>query len=167
VRVVLLNSANYGSAQNRERVLFLCRRGKDFIKKEVEKTDDSKRFRDVRDMDSSNFSYVKETPRNIAKIQQKDLYPFDLVGGWDRVGTLTTGIAGGGGRNPSSQQKIVQESGGGFRYMTLMEAERLQGFPDGWTAGEREGARWFALGNAVNCNVSDYLFNNYLKGVWF
>ena len=26
--------------------------------------------------------------------------------------------------------------------------------------------RWFALGNAVNCKLSEYLFMNYLPEVW-
>ena len=166
IRVILLNSANYGSAQSRERLIFLGRRSNDFELKNPEVIDDTKRFRNIRDVDKNHFTYIKTTPRNLLKINQRDLYPFDVVGGYDRVGTITTGVSGGGGRNPSSQQKIVQELDGRWRYLTPVEAERLQGFPDNWTEGESITSRWFAMGNAVNCSMSDYLFNNYLKEVW-
>lgn len=166
VRVLLLNAVNYGSAQNRERLLFLCSK-EDFSIKIPEIIDNTKRFRDIRDSEESRFVWVKETERNVKKINQQDLYPFDLVGGYDIVGTLTTGISGGGGRNPSSQQKIVQERNGKFRFLTVVEGERLQGFNDNWTDGISLSGRWFAIGNAVNCKMSDYLFKNYLKGLWW
>lgn len=165
VRAVLLNSRHYGSAQARERVLFLCCR-EDFPKKQPEVRDDTKRFRDVRDH-VGPFQYVKDTPKNYEKLEQKSLYPFFLCGGYDVIATLTTGVSGGGGRNPSLQEKVVQEPDGRFRYLTALEAERLQNFPEGWTEGEKNSARWFALGNAVNCAVSEYLFTDYLKGVWW
>jgi site-specific DNA-cytosine methylase len=34
-----------------------------------------------------------------------------------------------------------------------MECERLQSFPDGWTAGISDTARYRCLGNAVTVNV--------------
>jgi DNA (cytosine-5)-methyltransferase 1 len=82
----------------------------------------------------------------------------------DRVGTLMTGI-GGGGPNRNHAQ-VVQEDGR-FRYLSPVEGERLQGFPDGWTAFESTKDRWSMIGNAVNCDVSRYLFKTYLKGVWW
>lgn len=128
--------------------------------------DDSKRFRDIRDHNEKNFFYVEETERNLKKIEQRDLYSFCLLGGYDRVPTITTSISGGGGRNLSQQQKIIQEDLG-FRYLTELEAERLQGFPDNYTNNVSRAARWFGLGNAVNCDMSRYIFKNYLKGLWW
>ncbi len=37
-----------------------------------------------------------------------------------------------------------------IRRLTPQECERLQGFPDGWTEGESDTARYRMLGNAVN-----------------
>ena len=54
-----------------------------------------------------------------------------------------------------------------MRYLTAVEGERLQGFPDNWTEGVSNVERWFAIGNAVNCKVSEYLFIDYLKGLWW
>lgn len=157
VRAVLLNSAHYGSAQARERVLFIGRRGKDFEAKQPERRDDTKRFRDVRDA-KGPFRYVSD------KVMRRLLKGkgFIMLGGWDGVNTLTTGTSSSG-----RDQLVVQEADGRFRYVTALEAERLQGFPENWTAGRSEADRWFALGNAVNCRVSEYLFTDYLKGLWW
>jgi len=158
VRMVLLNSAHYGSAQSRERVLFLCSRS-DFSEKNPVVVDDTKRFRDVR-QDFGPFKTIKDDERNRLKLEQKrGSFNFELVGGWDRVGTLTTQAGCG--------EKAAQERDGTWRMLTPLECERLQGFPDGWTAGAPDSARYFALGNAVNCRMSSYLFGNYLKGVWW
>lgn len=52
---------------------------------------------------------------------------------------------------------------GAIRYLTPIEAERLMGLPDGWTAlgvdGEpiRENARHRALGNAIVVPCAEYI----------
>ncbi|MES2216652.1 MAG: DNA (cytosine-5-)-methyltransferase [Patescibacteria group bacterium] len=42
---------------------------------------------------------------------------------------------------------------GGVRRLTPTECERLQGFPDSWTAGVSDTQRYKCLGNAVTVNV--------------
>ena len=92
-------------------------------------------------------------------------FSFEICGGHDRVGTLLAGIGGGGPNR--NHAKVVQEADGRWRYLSPVEGERLQGFPDGWTSFESTRDRWHMIGNAVNCNVSRYLFREYLKGVWW
>ena len=46
----------------------------------------------------------------------------------------------------------------GVRRLTPVECERLQGFPDGWTDGESDAARYRALGNAVCAPVAAWIF---------
>jgi site-specific DNA-cytosine methylase len=116
--------------------------------------DGSKRFRDVRDHGGA-YQYVSEE-RIISRIDS-----YLLVGGYDRMNTITTGASSSG-----RKAIVAQENDGKLRKLTVGEAERLQGFPEGWTAGEGARDAWFALGNAVNCNVSGYLFTDYLNGVW-
>lgn len=158
VRVLLLNALNYGTAQNRERVIFLgCK--KDFIRKKPEIKNNQVRFKDIRDQEGP-FKIVSKTEFNVSKIEQKRVFSFELIGDYDRVGTLTTQTGCG--------EKLVWEPKlKDFRYLTPNECERLQGFPEGWTSGISDNNRYFALGNAVNCNMSDYLFNDYLRGVWW
>lgn len=43
--------------------------------------------------------------------------------------------------------------GATIRKLTPLECERLQGFPDGWTAGLSDTQRYKCLGNAVTVNV--------------
>jgi len=64
------------------------------------------------------------------------------------------GRVGGGMANTldtQMQQHTIQ--GARIRRLTPVECERLQGFPDGWTEGVSETARYKALGNAVTVNV--------------
>lgn len=53
-------------------------------------------------------------------------------------------------------QPITYE-GVGVRRLTPLEAERLQGFPDGWTLGESDSARYRMLGNAVAVPVVEWI----------
>lgn len=45
----------------------------------------------------------------------------------------------------------------GIRRLTPLECERLQGFPDGWTAGQSDSARYRQLGNAVAVPVATWI----------
>lgn len=48
-------------------------------------------------------------------------------------------------------------SGQVVRRLTPLECERLQGFPDGWTAGQSDTARYRQLGNAVAVPVAEWV----------
>lgn len=160
VRVVLLNSSHYGSAQARERVVFIGRLKKDFERKNPEARNTAVRFRDIRsEFDEKDILSEASLTRLTVNEGEKG---FELIGGYDKVNTLTTGVSSSGRR-----MLVTQEPDGRWRRLTCLEAERLQNFPDGWTKGSSTAKRWFALGNAVNCAVSDYLFNDYLKGLWW
>lgn len=43
------------------------------------------------------------------------------------------------------------------RRLTPLECERLQGFPDGWTDGQADSARYRQLGNAVAVPVVEWI----------
>ena len=43
------------------------------------------------------------------------------------------------------------------RRLTPVECERLQGFPDDWTAGQADSHRYKQMGNAVTVNVAHYV----------
>lgn len=45
----------------------------------------------------------------------------------------------------------------GVRKLMPIEYERLQGFPDNWTDGQSDSARYKQLGNAVTVNVAEWL----------
>jgi DNA (cytosine-5)-methyltransferase 1 len=55
-----------------------------------------------------------------------------------------------GGPTPSRFKHLVQVEDGRFRRLTPRELERLNGFPDDWTAtGMPDGRRAFMMGNAL------------------
>ena len=69
----------------------------------------------------------------------------------EEVGTLMANFAKGGG-NPAMMANHT-----GVRRLTPTECERLQSFPDNWTAGQSDSVRYRQLGNAVCVNVAEWL----------
>jgi len=49
------------------------------------------------------------------------------------------------------------------RRLTPTECERLQGFPDGWTAGFADSTRYKMLGNAVCVKVGEWIAMRLIK----
>lgn len=58
----------------------------------------------------------------------------------------------------SQQPPSIQENIS-VRRLTPMECERLQGFPDGWTAGQADSNRYKQMGNAVAVPVVQWIIN--------
>jgi len=57
----------------------------------------------------------------------------------------------------TSGNKMAIEVGDDIRRLTPKECERLQGFPDDWTAGISDTQRYKCLGNAVSVPVVEYI----------
>ena len=72
----------------------------------------------------------------------------------DTMNTLTSRM-GTGGNNVSMVAK-----GSTVRRLTPVECERLQGFPDDWTAGQSDSTRYKQMGNAVAVPVVEWLIGN-------
>ena len=51
----------------------------------------------------------------------------------------------------------------GVRRLMPIECERLQGFPDGWTDGQSDSARYRQLGNAVAVPVVEWIGKRIVK----
>ncbi len=62
-------------------------------------------------------------------------------------------LTGEGGTGPSRFKHVVSSADGRFRRLTPIELERLNGFPDDWTAGMSDGKRAFCMGNALVVGV--------------
>ena len=67
------------------------------------------------------------------------------------VGTLR---ANGGDLGGGSESFVVEP---GVRRLTPIECERLQGFPDDWTAGQSDSVRYKQMGNAVAVPVVEWI----------
>lgn len=69
--------------------------------------------------------------------------------GGDYAPTLNAGNGGMGAPGVAGRM--------GVRRLTPVECERLQGFPDGWTDGQSDSARYKQLGNAVSVPVAEWI----------
>jgi DNA (cytosine-5)-methyltransferase 1 len=58
----------------------------------------------------------------------------------------------------SNDQTLLNK--GTVRRLTPVECERLQGFPDNWTEGQSDSARYKQMGNAVAVPVVEWIINN-------
>lgn len=77
----------------------------------------------------------------------------------ETVGALTTSDSKGPNAQYVSQDKLIVEAPLLIRRLTPRECERLQGFPDDWTAlpGAADAPRYKALGNSVAIPCVEYL----------
>jgi len=72
----------------------------------------------------------------------------------DTMNTLTSRM-GTGGNNVSGVATSTN-----VRRLTPVECERLQGFPDDWTAGQSDSNRYKQMGNAVAVPVVEWIVQN-------
>jgi len=70
--------------------------------------------------------------------------------------TLSGGAHPGGLNGQDAATQAVAPSGA-VRRLTPKECERLQGFPDNWTAGQADSHRYRQIGNAVAVPVIEWL----------
>ena len=70
--------------------------------------------------------------------------------------------ANGGDLGGGSESFIV---GSTVRRLTPVECERLQGFPDDWTAGQPDSTRYKQMGNAVAVPVVQWIINRMVEQI--
>ena len=75
----------------------------------------------------------------------------------DEVRELGGNIAGALSAQPGMKQQTYLNHGSCVRRLTPTECERLQGFPDGHTAGFSDSTRYRMLGNAVAVPVAEWI----------
>lgn len=72
-----------------------------------------------------------------------------------RLTEVARQLTAGGGKPGQGYAAVMTEAA--VRRLTPLECERLQGFPDGWTAGQSDGKRYRQLGNAVAVPVIEWI----------
>ena len=58
---------------------------------------------------------------------------------------------------------VIPFAGTQVRRLTPVECERLQGFPDGWTATQSDTQRYRQMGNAVAVPVAEWIMQRLAK----
>lgn len=83
----------------------------------------------------------------------------------ETVGAITCGDSKGPNNQYVGQNKLVVDGPLLIRRLTPLECERLQGFPDGWTALESaaDSARYKALGNSVAIPCVDFVIGQIVQ----
>lgn len=98
-------------------------------------------------------------------------YPLDMrnAGRSSGTGAGTQGDGIGDEGDPSfaitghTLARPAVAAGAAVRRLTPIECERLQGFPDDWTAGESDSTRYRQLGNAVCVPVAEWIGRRFTK----
>ena len=87
-----------------------------------------------------------------------------LVVGADIMNCLTeaTGNRAGSSSEFLNSVNRIHKNTGHIRRLTCVESERLQGFPDNFTAGVSDTQRYKQLGNTITVNVLQSILNNLL-----
>jgi DNA (cytosine-5)-methyltransferase 1 len=85
------------------------------------------------------------------------------IGGSETGFALRSNPSHSGDKGDGGINTTLVGSRASVRRLTPVECERLQGFPDGWTAGESDSARYRALGNAVTVPVIHWIGRRIMK----
>lgn len=107
--------------------------------------------------------HAGQTPHAVAFVQNQrdEVRALEVA---STVGPLTTHVPGDRGTEgiESAHVLAVQST---VRRLTPLECERLQGFPDHWTAvpGNSDTQRYKQLGNAVAVPVAEWILGNIVK----
>lgn len=145
----VLNSKNFGVPQNRERVFIVGNlrgqpRPKVFPLQPTSFSDSFNRTIRTgggRSMTNKHNWDVVRQPLRFLERNQRNV---------DGKHSFTVDSSNTGGVKVNNQ----------IRRLTPVECERLQGFPDNWTAGVSDTQRYKQLGNAVTVNVVEAIIKN-------
>jgi DNA (cytosine-5)-methyltransferase 1 len=152
IQTMVLNSKNFGVPQNRERVFIVGHLRGEPRPKVFPLTGSNEQDKEQITSTALDANYWKGV---------------DDHGQRTMVGTWRTHIDGQGfrevksGLSPTIPARAREDGSGQpvimkdmrIRRLTPTECERLQGFPDNWTAGVSDTQRYKMMGNAVTTNV--------------
>ena len=148
VEWMVLNSQFFGVPQRRERTFIIGHLGEETTQKILSFKDRSKANNET----SKSFDGVNTlTAIGYSKIGGQD----DYISGKQTLRKVVNSIDANYFKSIDNhgQRTFVKESDVSARKLTPLECERLQGFPDNWTAGLSDTQRYKTLGNAVTVPV--------------
>lgn len=159
----VLNSKDFGVPQNRERVFIIGHlrgtpRFKIFPFEETDQEDTRNVGEDLSYTIDANYhkgtNTLEKGRRQLIQLNQPRHSNNRIYSAKGISPTINT--MQGGNRQP----KILMYPQ--IRRLTPTECERLQGFPDGWTAGMSDTQRYKMLGNAVTVNVIQAIMEKWI-----
>lgn len=157
----LLDSRFFGVPQRRERVFVVADLGGERASEVLDLKTDMRRDTRARTTTGKNSvstfnplfdEYVEHYPQPIRKSRKaQSNKDFETWVETEYSNTLNLFDVG------QRSSVLVLENPNVVRYLTPLEWERLQGFPDGWTEGLSDRARYCQMGNAVTVNVAEWV----------
>lgn len=159
----VVNSANLGSAQRRKRIIIVSHRGGDSRPAWEVLADrptsagpagagDEPRERQrpgLRPGAAEGVRVFRRRANARGKASEGAYHAYEAA-------SFYNVIASSDGPTPTMQKHLVLQHGR-LRGLTSIEAERLQGFPDDWTAAAPYSARWTSLGDAMHVDMAHWL----------
>lgn len=146
----ILDSRYFGVAQRRRRIFFVGSLGDQRAGTSGEVLFDSSRL-----FFHSQKARAEEKERARCVTKSTDESGSAVT---DPVAALTArGVGTCGADDNQAQAGHLIAQSDGVRRLTPKECERLQGFPDNWTAGLSDINRYRLLGNAVTTNVIEWI----------
>lgn len=156
-----LDSRYFGVPQRRERVFVVADLGGERASEILDLGTDMRRDSAKRNKEGKNFvstfseffdEYVEEYPQTVRKSRKAQTNKdFETWVPTDYANTLNLFDIG------QRSSVLVVENENNTRILTPVEWERLQGFPDNWTEGLSDRARYNQMGNAVTVNVAEWI----------
>jgi DNA (cytosine-5)-methyltransferase 1 len=146
----VLDSQNFGVAQRRRRVFIVASLGNASCAEVLFESESV----------SGNIAKGGKAGEDIAySLRANPSHSGDKGDGGINTTLVTTTLRGFGhgwqGQHSDTNAVLVPLVG--VRRLTPTECERLQGFPDGWTAGQSDTQRYKQMGNAVTVNVIEWI----------
>lgn len=165
----VLNSKHFGVPQNRERVFIIANLRNKPVPQVFPIGQSGRRPTEVeRTTDKEEVANAITAPHKLWGRGNDTLIVHNIYGGFEetepRIFTEyspTIRTPAGGGHIPA----VIEPSTSRVRRLTPTECERLQGFPDGWTAceGVSDTQRYKVLGNAVTVNVVQAIVERWMS----
>jgi len=148
----VLNSKDFGVPQSRERIFIIGYSGKERRPK----------IFPIRRKNGKNIE--KPGEKIVSSVITNPYIIHNIYGGFKeekprefKEYSQTIRTPKGGGHIPN----VIE--GMQLRKLTPVECERLQGFPDNWTAGISDTQRYKCVGNAVTVNVIEAIYYNLVE----
>jgi DNA (cytosine-5)-methyltransferase 1 len=130
-----------------------------FVKaKRAQTVDDDESWVEKETVPTLNAFDIGDTRTTTAIVENRTFTSSSFAQYKKGVGTLRAngGDLGGGSESIVVHNQIV-------RRLTPKECERLQGFPDDWTAGQADSNRYKQMGNAVTVPVAEWIMKRVVK----
>lgn len=160
----ILNSADFGVPQLRERVFIIGARSDlklsglipdDHFDAQGHPTSPRPPYAMVMQRSVTEKAWKGKTYKTALKAFQRTGRYITVLMDDEQIPTITCGFGGGATRKKVGICDTTEDGLDFVRHPTVLEGARCQGFPDEWKWPDNESEAWRLIGNAVTTNVAE------------